>query len=66
MDSETTLQEIANSIKRARIDYPNRVLVASKSAIEFSFAVGAALGEISVDEANEAVIKVFKEKLKNG
>lgn len=49
-----------------RMTHPIRVVKACIKAIELASAISAAIGEISIEEADNAIIREFTETLKNG
>lgn len=51
------------SIREAREDFIDRVYIACEETKEFSKDVANAIGEISVDEAKTAILKLFEERL---
>ena len=65
-DIPEELTEISQAITQAREFYPNHVMEACKHAIKIAFDISSAIGEISVSEANDCIIREFTEKLKNG
>ncbi len=61
MRAPEELEDLAISIVNARVDFLKRMQDALRRTDSFAINVGKAIGEISLDEAEESTIKLFTE-----
>lgn len=64
--TSTELTKIASDLKKSRLDFTNKVGKALMDTRVFSADINLAIGEISIEEAEEAIIAYFAEQIRKG
>lgn len=59
----STMSELRTKIRNSRDNFEEEVEVAAKLSVEFSKHIAAAIGDISIEEAKQAVVEDFTKHL---